>query len=307
MSEPLTPRTRQIYRITLQGTLVNLSLMLIKLAVGFLGNSVALVADAVHSASDFLTDMVLLAFVGIAQRPQDRNHPYGHGKFESVATIVTALVLVGVGLSLLGGGIQKIYGLCTGTLTLERPAAFTLWAIVLSIVVKEWLFRRTYRVGKRLQSDAVVANAWDHRSDVYTSMATLLGVGGAFILGEEWIILDPLFCCVVSVFVLTSGFKIIKNPWAELTERRLSPELEEEILDIVRQEPGICNPHNLRTRSLGHGVAIEIDVCVPNETSVQVAHELTMCIEERLYNRFGSSSHVVIHVEPLYGLSDDHD
>lgn len=307
MWKNLSPRTRAMYRITLLGASVNVGLMAAKLIVGILGNSVALVADAIHSLSDFLTDVVMLACVGLAQKPKDKNHDYGHGKYESIAAIVTAAVLIGVSVMLFVGGAKKAYAIWTGSLIPEPPIPLAMIIVLLSIVAKEWLFRITLKKGKELNSDAVLANAWDHRSDAYSSLATLIGVSGAYFLGSHWIVLDPLVCCVVSIFIFRAGIQIIVKPLEELTEKSLPDEVEKEIISIVLLEPTISNPHNLRTRGLGNGVAIEVDVCLPNETTVQEAHEATIRIEDRLYERFGQSSHVVIHIEPLHGVAHDHD
>lgn len=300
-------RAKGIYRITFIGAVVNLLLMAAKFTVGILGHSAALVADAIHSLSDLSTDIVVLAVVGVTRKPKDQTHRYGHGKFESLATIITAAVLVVVGISIFIEGARKVYGVYTGSIQLVRPSLLAVILVVIAILVKEWLFRITLKEGKRLESDAVLANAWDHRSDAFSSVAAFLGITGAYLLGDQWIVLDPIVSCLVSVVVIYVGIKLAIKPWNELTERALDVHVEHEILEVISSNPLVSNPHNLRTRSLGNAVAIEIDICLPNELTVQSAHEVTIQIEQALRSKFGKNTHVVIHIEPEHGLPENHD
>ncbi|MDY5396763.1 MAG: cation diffusion facilitator family transporter [Alistipes sp.] len=290
-------RKREIYRVTFVGLIVNLLLSGAKLVAGIVGRSAAMTADAVHSFSDLATDVVVIAFAKISAKPKDENHDFGHGKYETLATVLISLALAAVGTGILLSGIRSIHVVLGGG-TLPRPGLIALVAAVASIVVKEILYRYTVRVGRRIDSPSVVANAWHHRSDALSSLGTLVGIGCAYSLGEQWRIADPIAALVVAVFIFKIAYDLIRSGLDELMERSLPAETEQEILRIVTADPAVREPHNLRTRRIGASIAIEIHVRVDGEMTVRQSHALTEDIEQRLRARFGEGTMIAVHVEP---------
>lgn len=291
-------RKREIYRVTFVGLVVNLVLSLLKLAAGVVGRSGAMVADAVHSFSDLATDIVVIAFARISAKPRDTDHDYGHGKYETLATIIISIALGVVGAGILVNSIRGIRTVIDGGL-LPRPGAVALVAAAVSILVKEILYRYTVRVGRRIDSPSVVANAWHHRSDALSSLGTFLGIGCAFFLGDKWRIADPIAALIVSVFIFKIAFDLIRTGLGELLEQSLPEEVEKEILGIVAANPRVREPHNLRTRRIGAAIAIEVHVRMDGKMTVEESHELTVDIEQRLRERFGEGTMIAIHVEPV--------
>lgn len=298
LSSQVEARKREIYRVTFVGLVINLLLSAAKLVAGIIGRSAAMTADAVHSFSDLATDVVVIAFARISSKPQDESHDYGHGKYETLATLLISLALAVVGSGILVSGIRSIRVVIEGG-TLPRPGAIALVAAVVSIVGKEILYRYTVRVGRRIDSPSVVANAWHHRSDALSSLGTLVGIGCAYFLGERWRIADPIAALVVALFIFKIAFDLIRSGLDELMERSLPAETEAEILRIITADPAIREPHNLRTRRIGASIAIEVHVRVDGEMTVRHSHELTVDIERRLRERFGAGTIIAVHVEPV--------
>ena len=298
MTVDTSTREKEIYRVTLVGFVVNLILSAAKLAAGILGRSGAMVADAIHSFSDMATDIVVIVFARISSKPKDDGHDYGHGKYETLATIIISLALAAVGIGILSSSIGSIRTILEGG-TLPRPGAVALVAAVVSIVAKEILYRYTVRVGRRIDSPSVVANAWHHRSDALSSLGTLAGIGCAYFLGEKWRIADPIAALLVAVFIFKIALDLIRTGLGELLEKSLPADVEQEILSIVTANPEIRSPHNLRTRRIGASIAIEVHVRVDGAMSVAHSHALTVDIEHRLRARFGAGTMIAIHVEPF--------
>nr|WP_302985575.1 cation diffusion facilitator family transporter [uncultured Alistipes sp.] len=298
MTVDTSTREKEIYRVTLVGFVVNLILSAAKLAAGILGRSGAMIADAIHSFSDMATDIVVIVFARISSKPKDDGHDYGHGKYETLATIIISLALAAVGIGILSSSIGSIRTILEGG-TLPRPGAVALVAAVVSIVAKEILYRYTVRVGRRIDSPSVIANAWHHRSDALSSLGTLAGIGCAYFLGEKWRIADPIAALLVAVFIFKIALDLIRTGLGELLEKSLPADVEQEILSIVTANPEIRSPHNLRTRRIGASIAIEVHVRVDGAMSVAHSHALTVDIEHRLRARFGAGTMIAIHVEPL--------
>ena len=291
-------REKEIYKVTLWGSAGNLALVAFKAVAGLLGHSPAMVADAVHSLSDFVTDVVVLVFVGISAKPQDESHDYGHGKFETMASFFIGLALVAAAAGIIVSGSMKLADWWGGA-ELEAPGAIALWAALLSIAVKEVLYQYTARKGRRLGSQVMIANAWHHRSDALSSIGAAVGIGGAICLGDRWTVLDPLASIVVGLMLVGVAWQLLKVSMGELTECSLPAETEKEIEDIIRSFPDVSEPHNLRTRSIGSRMAIEAHVRMDGSLPLQVAHERATAIEHKLKDRFGPKTHVTIHMEPM--------
>ena len=291
-------REKSIYRVTWIGSIVNFLLLTFKFIAGVLGHSSALVADAVHSLSDFVTDIIVIVFVKISGKPEDDDHRYGHGKYETLATALIGVALFAVGIGLLVGGATKVADVIKGAV-LPAPSMIALIAAAVSIVSKEILYRYTVSVGKNLNSQAVVANAWHHRSDAFSSIGTLIGIGGAIFLGEQWRILDPIAAIVVSAFIIKVAVDLVKPAIDELLERSLPAETENRILDIIATFPEVSSPHHLRTRRIGNHIAIEVHLRMDGQTTLENAHTVATNIERRLRAEFGPDTHIGIHMEPV--------
>ena len=291
-------RTKQIYRVTLLGMFVNIILFIFKLVAGILGRSGAMVADAIHSASDFVTDIVVLAFVRISSKPRDDDHKWGHGKYETLASLIIGIALFAVGVEILMDSAEKIMAVTRGDV-LPRPGMIAIVAAAVSIVVKEILYQYTARKGKSLNSPSVVANAWHHRSDALSSIGALLGIALAYFLGEKWRIADPIAAIVVAALIIKVAVELCRTSLAELLEKSLPLETEEEILSIISSTPNVYKPHNLRTRRIGSDIAIEVHIRVDGAMTVQDSHEISREIEHSLRARFGEFTAVAIHIEPL--------
>lgn len=294
----MNAREKEIYKVTLTGTAVNAVLIVLKFIAGFVGRSSAMVADAVHSLSDFVTDVIVIVFVKIAGKPRDKGHEYGHGKFETFATMIIGFILCLAGLGLMINGIELVVHSLHGH-TLPKPGMLALVIAIISIISKEWLYRYTTNVSKKVNSQAVIANAWHHRSDAISSVGTLIGISGAIFLGDKWRILDPIAAIVVSLFIIKSGYDIMKPAVADLLEASLPESMENEILKLVKTVPGITYVHNLRTRRIGNEIAVDLHVKMDGHLTLTTAHELATEAENAIKSRFGNNSIINIHMEPL--------
>ena len=292
-----TERERKIYRVTLMGSIVNVVLLVFKFLAGIIGGSAAMIADAIHSLSDFLTDIVVVAFVRISSKPEDQDHDYGHGKYETLATSIIGLALLCVGFYILYNGCHKVWDFFNGA-QLEQPGMVALVAALVSILLKEWTFRFTSKVGKEVVSQAVIANAWHHRSDALSSIGTAIGVGGAIILGSKWAVLDPIAAVVVSFFIIRTALGLIRTSSGDLLEKSLPADIEKEIVNIVESEPEVSDVHKLCTRRIGSNIAIEMHLRMPGKTTLKVSHEHASNIERMLREHFGENTHISLHVEP---------
>lgn len=291
-------REKEIYRVTLVGGVANLLLVGFKFVAGTVGHSGAMLADAVHSLSDFVTDIVVLAMVGISAKPVDRSHDYGHGKFETVATLFIGLALAAAAVGIVVSGAGKLAAWLQGE-DLPSPGKIALWGALVSIAIKEILFQYTSRKGKKLQSQAVIANAWHHRSDALSSIGAAIGIAGAILLGDRWTVLDPLASIVVGAMLVKVAWDLLGPSIGELTEQSLPDDTEREILDLVKSVGGVSDPHNLRTRRIGNQIAAEVHIRLDGEMPLLEAHEKASTIERLFRERFGKDAHIIIHMEPL--------
>ena len=291
-------REKEIYKVTLVGSAGNVVLLTFKFIAGVLGHSSAMIADAVHSLSDFITDIIVLAFVHVSAKPQDVGHDYGHGKYETFASFIIGMALMAAATGIIVSGIAKLVDWAGGE-QLAAPGWLALAAAIISRLVKELLYQYTVRRGKKLDSQAVIANAWHHRSDALSSIGTMVGIGGAIILGNRWTVLDPLASVLVGAMLVKVAIDLLRTSVGELTEHSLSGEIEQEIEDIIRSFPDVSEPHNLRTRRIGNRFAIEAHVRMDGNASLTAAHDRATAIEQRIRERYGPQTHVTIHMEPI--------
>ena len=272
-------------------------LVLFKFVAGILGHSAAMVADAVHSLSDFLTDIIVLVFVRISNKPTDKSHDYGHGKFETLAMTIIGLALLGVAIGIVYGGLMKIVGWFHGE-QLPAPGMLALWAALLSVVAKEAVYRYSMVKARQLNSQAVEANAWHHRSDAFSSAGTAIGIGAAIFLGQRWTVFDPVASVIVGIFIVKVAFDLLRRGIGDLMEQSLPEVVEDEMQRLASQVPGVVDPHSLRTRRIGNHYAIELHIRVNGDISLREAHDKATCVEKLLKKHYGEETHVVVHVEP---------
>ena len=280
------------------GSAGNAALLTFKFIAGVLGNSSAMIADAVHSLSDFVTDLLVLVFVSISAKPQDQSHDYGHGKFETIASFLIGLALVAAATGIVVSGVLKFLTWLDGA-QLEAPGWIALWAALLSIAIKELLYQYTARKGRQLDSQVMIANAWHHRSDALSSIGAALGIGLAILLGRRWTVLDPLASIVVGLMLVKVAYELLKTSINELTESSLPADTEQEIMQIIQSFDDVRQPHNLRTRRIGNRVAIEAHVRMDGRLPLSTVHERATTIERKLKERFGAHTHVTLHMEPI--------
>lgn len=292
-------REDEIARVTLTGSVVNLLLVGLKAVAGLVGHSAAMISDAVHSLSDFVTDIVVLVFVRVSARPQDEDHDYGHGKYETLATLFIGLALAAAAVGIVVSGAGKLARWLQGE-DLPAPGKIALWAALGSIVAKELLFQYTRIKGKHLDSKALEANAWHHRSDALSSVGTAIGIGGAILLGSRWTVLDPLASIVVGAMLVKVAWDLLGPSFGELTDSSLPADMEQEMLAIIRSVPGVEDPHNLRTRRIGNRIAAEVHIRLDGSLPLSEAHEKASEVERRFKDRFGAQSHIIVHMEPKH-------
>jgi cation diffusion facilitator family transporter len=276
---------------------VNIVLTAGKIVAGIFGRSAAMVADGIHSLSDLLSDAVVLVFTHISSKGKDRDHSFGHGKFETLATLIVSIILVTVGGNLMSNGIRSIIGVFNGT-EIPKPGYIALIAAAVSIALKEWLYHATVRVGKKTGSTVVIANAWHHRSDALSSIGSLIGIGGAIVLGDKWTVLDPLASCLISIAIIVVAVKMALPSLAELLETSLPEDIEQEIIRIASSVKGVNDIHDLKTRRNGISFIIDAHIVVNPEMSIVEAHDISTDVEEALRMKYGPETQLSIHVEP---------
>ncbi|MDD3910966.1 MAG: cation diffusion facilitator family transporter [Bacteroidales bacterium] len=291
-------RNTEASKVTWLGFWVNMLLSVGKILAGIFGRSGAMLADGIHSLSDFITDVIVLVFMKISSKNTDQTHDYGHGKFETFATFIISVALFAVAILLMISGAKKIIASLMGNV-IDKPGYIALIAAAVSIISKDWLFRKTRAVGEKINSQAVIANGWHHRSDAFSSVGTLIGISGAIFLGAQWRILDPIASIIVSVFIIGVAIKLLRPAVEELTDASLSDSVEEEIASIVKSVEGVDGMHNMKTRKSGNGYIIDVHIKVdPNMTVIKAHDEIASKIEDLLREKFGPQTQTSIHVEP---------
>ncbi len=290
-------REQEIRRVTVAGAIVNIFLTIFKIIAGVLGRSAAMVADGIHSLSDLLSDIVVLVFTHISSKGKDKNHSFGHGKFETMATLIVSVILVAVGAKLMADGVASIIDVMNGN-SIPLPGSIALWAAIGSIIIKEILYHATIRTARRTNSPVVLANAWHHRSDALSSIGALTGIAGAMILGEKWTILDPIASCCISIAIIVVAVKMSLPSLAELLETSLPEEIEKDIISIANSVHGVENIHELKTRRNGISYIIDAHIVVDPHISVTEAHNIATDVENALKEKYGNETQINIHIEP---------
>ena len=290
-------RVKEAKKVTWIGFFVNLILTAFKIVAGITGKSTAMIADGVHSLSDFVTDVLVILFMGISGKDKDQDHRYGHGKYETFATLLISLALLVVAVGIFWSGATKVIQVFVGVV-LEQPSYIALWAAIISVISKEILYRYTKKIGSQIDSNAVIANAWHHRSDAFSSIGTTLGITGAIFLGEQWRILDPIAGLIVSFFIAKVAIQLGMPSVHELLERSLPQETEDIIIELINSHPDVIFHHNLKTRKIGNIYAIDVHIKLDKNISFVKSHDIATDIEVRLRKKFGEKTVTNIHTEP---------
>jgi cation diffusion facilitator family transporter len=290
-------RYSQAVYVTKVAMASNILLTGFKFFAGIAGNSSAMVADAAHSLSDFMTDIAVIAGLKVARKPGDNTHNYGHGKIETLSAVFIGLALILVAFGIFWGGLQKVIAFYNGEV-LPVPSKIALVAAVLSIVIKEWLYRYTMVYARKLRSDALTANAWHHRSDAFSSIGTTIGVGSAILLGGKWAVLDPIAAVILSFFIFKVAFDISYKNLDELLEASLDSTTYRTIEEILISTEGVLGFHELKTRKIGNAMAADVHIEVDRNLNIVDAHEISVQVEDRLKEFCGKNGYFSIHVEP---------
>lgn len=290
-------RLNEALRITRVGIVANITLIILKFTGGVIGRSGAVIADAVHSFADFATDIIVIIGLKLSDKPADNTHRYGHGKFETLSSLILGIILLATGIGICWSGIGNIIHFI-GKESIYRPTWIAFVAALISVIIKEWLYIITIRSGKKLNSQSLIANAINHRSDALSSLGVMIGIAGAVFLGEKWSVLDPVAAVIVGIFIFKASFSIIRSSINEFLEASLGDQIESEILDISGRISGVLNPHNLKTRKVGKSIVIDIHIEVDPRLNIKTAHDISDRVEEELRHRYGHDTVISVHMEP---------
>ncbi len=299
-----THKNTRAIRITLLGLWFNIALAVIKIVAGSAGMSIAVVADGIHTLSDTISDIVAIMGLKISQKPQDDSHHYGHGKFETLAAAIIGLLIFAAGMGIGYTSVMKFSAILSGK-DVESPRLIVLSAVLLSIIIKEWMYRLTSFYGKKLKSQVLIANAWHHRTDVLSSLAVFIGIGSIFLLGDSFYILDPLSAIIVSLFVIKVSVNIVLNAINELLEKSIPADDIEKIRMAVLSADGVIGMHKLKTRKIGNNIAVELHILVDKDLNIVHAHNIASDVERKIRSDFGPDTFITVHTEPYF--RDDRD
>lgn len=281
-------------RVSAVSIFVNLALSLLKLLAGIIARSGAMVSDAVHSASDVFSTFAVIIGVKMSGKKSDAEHPYGHERMECVAAIVLAAVLAITGFGIGYSGVEKIIGGSYGEL--EVPGVLALIAAVVSIVVKEWMYWYTRAAAKRINSGALMADAWHHRSDSLSSVGAFAGILGARM---GFPILDPVASVVICVFIEKAAIDIFRDAVDKMVDKACPVELVNEMKSVISGQEGVCRVDDIKTRLFGSKIYVDVEIAVDGEKTLNEAHGISEEVHEAVEKEFENVKHCMVHVNPL--------
>ena len=279
-------------RVSRISVAANILLSLLKLAAGLLGHSAAMVSDAVHSASDVFSTLIVMVGLRLSRKGEDQDHEYGHERLESVAAVLLAVVLAITGALIGLSGLDRVR---SGG-ALEVPSAMALWAAVLSILVKEAMFRYTRQAARRCSSAALMADAWHHRSDALSSVGSLIGIGGAML---GWPVLDSVAAVVISLFILKAALDIFHDAIRQMTDHAASPQLERDMEALVRQQEGVARLDLLKTRQFGSRIYVDVEFSADGDLTLTQSHAIAQQVHDAIEERYPAVKHCMVHVNPM--------
>lgn len=291
-------REKQAERVTIVGLIGNALLVAAKYAAGIVASSGAMIADATHSLSDTVTDFAVIAGLRMTDMPPDEDHEYGHGRIETLVAAFCGVMLAAAAIGILSSAVWSLYEVIVLGEEIDPPGVAALYAAIVSIVVKEILYRYTAAAGRKLESPALIANAWHHRSDALSSIGTALGIGAAATLGGRWAVVDPVAALAVGVMIFLASWQILSSSCQELIDRSLGQEGEQVIKQVMASIPGVLGFHNVRSRRLGAYISIDAHIFVESTLSIVEAHDIASAVEKKLRTEFGPKTQISIHVEP---------
>ena len=294
MDKEEVAREKGIYRVTIVGSVVNFLLLLFKFFAGIMGHSAAMLADAVHSLSDFVTDIIVIVFVRISSKPEDEGHDYGHGKYETLATAIIGIILLGVGFGIFWNGASSIYRFLHGG-SLQEPGMLALIAAVVSIVVKEWMFWYTRGAAKKINSGALMADAWHHRSDAMSSVGAFVGIFGARM---GYPILDPIASVVICLLIGKASIDIFRDAVDKMVDRSCDRQTEESIRRTVLSVEGVKRVDLLQTRLFGSKIYVDLEIAADGTQTLDEAHQIAEHVHHAIEHTFPDVKHCMVHVNP---------
>ncbi len=279
-------------RVTWAGMLVNVVLIIIKLWVGLLSKSQALIADGIHSFSDLFSDFVVIVGLKWGRKTEDEAHPFGHGRIETISSMIVGLLLFLVGVGIGYKALHSIY-----SHTASNPGWGAIGAAAFSIVLKEVLYWYTIAVGRRIKSSVIIGNAWHHRTDALTSVAVLIGVTATYV-NPSWQMADSLAALVVTVFVLRVGVKLIWEALKELIDTAPEAKVIADFAEVAMGVDGVRQVHDIRARLSGSQIFVEMDIVVKPDLTVRQGHDVAVLVKRAIMERFADVTRVKIHVDP---------
>ena len=280
------------YVCTITGLVANGFLTIIKFFAGIFGHSQAMIADAINSLFDVLTSAVIYLGIKMGKKPEDDEHPYGHENIEVIVSWIVSIIVLSTGLFI---GYSAFHTIIDKNYS--HPSSIALWAAIITIIIKEILHRYTLKVGNMLNSPAIKANAFDHRSDVLASTSALIGIAGAR-MGDSWLFLDPVASLVVSVFIMRTGVNIMKESNRIIMDSIPSAEFIREIKEFILRYPEIKNFSNLRVHPVGRNYIIDVSIFVSSDYTVSKGHDIATNLKEALIKEKPFLRDVIVHVEP---------
>jgi cation diffusion facilitator family transporter len=291
MELTLDDRKKETNRITIWGIVVNLMLTIIKIAGGILGQSQALLADGIHSLSDLASDAMVLVAVKHAGEDADEDHPYGHGRYETLATVALGIILIGVAIGIAYKAVLRLQN----PEQIAIPALFTLVIAAISIMSNELLYHATRTVARRIRSPLLEANAWHHRSDAVSSIVVLVGIGATYI---GYPILDAIAAILVALMIGKIGLDLSRQSVQELVDTALEPEIVEQIRQTILDIDDVRELHLLRSRRMAHNALVDVHIQVSPKLSVSEGHHISESVEQTLKNKFEDINDVTVHIDP---------
>jgi len=278
-------------RVTYVGALVNIFLTIIKIGVGILGQSASLIADGIHSLSDLISDLFVIVAIKLGSREADHDHPYGHRRFETMATVLLGIGLVAVATGIAWDAVERL----VDPTKLLSPTQETLGIAAVSILANEWLFHYTKRVGEMTRSKLLLANAWHHRSDAFSSVVVLVGIG-AVLLGYP--MADAVAAVLVAILIAKMGLGLVWESINELVDSALPEEMVRDIRKVIKQTPGVQSIHLIRTRRMGEDACVDTHIVVDARISVSEGHMIGDAVRDRLKTEFDDITDVLVHIDP---------
>ena len=290
----MSERTETAMHISRVSILANAFLSVFKLIAGILGRSGAMISDAVHSFSDVFSTIIVMIGMYFSGREADETHPYGHDRFESVASVVLSAILI---ITAYGIGRTGVQAIMNGAQNTPVPGMIALVAAIVSILVKEAMFHYTKAGAKKIKSDALMADAWHHRSDSLSSIGSLIGIGGAM-LGYK--ILDPIASLVICLFILKAAYEILISAVDKMVDKAVDEETMEQIRSIILEEPGVLAIDDIKTRKFGSGFYVDIEIAADGSQTLTEAHDIAEAVHDRLEEEMSDIMHVMVHVNPVH-------